>query len=458
MSANEAHRDQRAEADQDLDGARALDQQQQPVDDEARRARCRGCRAPGRSWRRGTTRAPGRRRGADPRGTRSRGGPSAPPCAAARSARATAAARRAPATSWTRTASAPAKIATAQAAAVASRARRPDRRSARRGTTCATGRRAPAGRRARAAGRRSRAAPGSAPGACRTRCPGRRRGARRANAGRPRARGARGELGGHLGHHVVEADLALHRRGLAAQVAEDSPAPRARGDRGERRVVAQAGDVVHDARAGVERRLRDARPCACRSRARAGSAFASASSAGHDARDLLGLGHRLRAGPRRLAADVEHVGAGREHRLGGAQQRGEVAAPPSRRKRPPSENESGVTFSTPTIVTRPRGKIVARRIAALPRDRLGVRQLALRGKSLARSGRRREVGGLGSRRGRGAGRRQRRQRLRRRASSFRSARLERLALEQRLGDPVEHVAVVEQHAARLVVAARAAAG
>ncbi len=60
-----------------------------------------------------------------------------------------------------------------------------------------------------------------------------------------------------------------------------------------------------------------------------------------DPAQLLGLAHRLGPRPARLPADVDHVGAGR-HELEAVLNR-----PVAVQKRPPSENESGVTLSTP---------------------------------------------------------------------------------------------------------------
>ena len=112
--------------------------------------------------------------------------------------------------------------------------------------------------------------------------------------------------------------------------------------RGHARVAAEGGDVVDVGRPGVERGRgdrglrgvdRDLRP-------------SRGQGLDHrdDAAQLLGLGDRLGAGPRRLAADVEDVRARRPR----APARASTAAAASRHA-PPSENESGVTLTTPMI-------------------------------------------------------------------------------------------------------------
>ena len=62
----------------------------------------------------------------------------------------------------------------------------------------------------------------------------------------------------------------------------------------------------------------------------------------HHPAQLLALGHRLGPGPARLAPHVHHIGPLARH----VEAVGHGAASASR-KRPPSENESGVTLSTP---------------------------------------------------------------------------------------------------------------
>ena len=142
----------------------------------------------------------------------------------------------------------------------------------------------------------------------------------------------------------------LHRRGLAAQVAEDQRRA-ARARRRPRAPGRGAGPRRRSrcARPPSSAASRDRAPCACRSRAARAKRLASASISGHDARDLDSAPATARApGPRRLAADVEHVARRRAAApRRGRPQRARSSWASPRTKRPPSENESGVAFSTP---------------------------------------------------------------------------------------------------------------
>ena len=178
--------------------------------------------------------------------------------------------------------------------------------------------------------------------------------------------------------------------------------------------------------------------------------LASASIEPCRARDLAGHGQLLRAGPRRLAADVEHVGAlapraRRPHRS----PRSRSTASP-RTKRPPSENESGVAFSTPMIVTRSGRKMADTAVPSTIRERAPGPAGSSpgnppEGRAWARSG-----GGslsvsvpvaMGGSGGRGSPVHQELQLL----------GLEGLALEQRLADPVERGAILLEQPLGLAV-------
>ena len=88
-----------------------------------------------------------------------------------------------------------------------------------------------------------------------------------------------------------------------------SAAPRSRDDRRQRGLVPQAADVVDDGGARVERPRARRRPCRCRSRSESRSRAGQRLDDRQDAREFLVGGDRLGAGPRRLAADVDEVGA-----------------------------------------------------------------------------------------------------------------------------------------------------
>jgi hypothetical protein len=97
--------------------------------------------------------------------------------------------------------------------------------------------------------------------------------------------------------------------------------------------VAQAGDVVHDACARCERGLRDG-GLARVDREGRGQLLRERLDHRAGALDLERGRHFLRAGPRRLAADVEHVRAGRDERPRGRHGRTEVG--PARRREQPA--------------------------------------------------------------------------------------------------------------------------
>ena len=143
--------------------------------------------------------------------------------------------------------------------------------------------------------------------------------------------------------HVAVHGLGVHRPRARRACASARARRRAR----RRRAPApgshpQAADVVDDRGAGVERGAGDVglvgvdreRECAAgRARpAATGRTRASSSSARH----------RLGAGARRLAADVDEVGA-----VGLHAQRGVDRRAPDRARRPASANESGVTLRMP---------------------------------------------------------------------------------------------------------------
>ena len=143
-----------------------------------------------------------------------------------------------------------------------------------------------------------------------------------------------------LADHVVVVRLRLHRPRLAAHVGEAAVRARAGHHAGELGGEAKGGHVVHERRARRERRLGhlalgrvDRDPVAGRREPL-------------DHRDgaveLLGGGHGLGARARGRAADVEDRGA-----LGHQLRAPCSTAASGSRKRPPSENESGVTLTMP---------------------------------------------------------------------------------------------------------------
>ena len=178
------------------------------------------------------------------------------------------------------------------------------------------------------------------------------------------------------------------------------PAPRRAATSASAGIAAEAGDVVHDRRARVERRLRDRGLPGVDGEPRAEALGERLDRRPRCARisSATGTGAapgRVDSPPTSSTCGAVARAAPRPARRSASRSSGAA----SRRKRPPSENESGVTFRTPTIVTRSGGKIVAAGMA-LPRDRLGIRELVS-----AEALRRRRApprGGLARRRRRGA--------------------------------------------------------
>ena len=150
------------------------------------------------------------------------------------------------------------------------------------------------------------------------------------------------QLGDHLAHHVVVARVRVHVGRRAAQVAEDE-----RTRRGARRRAA--------ARDRARRPTTSFTISAPASSAAAATAALYVSMRDGDragerahhrqhARRLLFGRHRRRARPRRLAAHVDDVGA-----VGDEPPPWAMAAAASS-EAPPSENESGVTLTTPMTI------------------------------------------------------------------------------------------------------------
>ena len=150
----------------------------------------------------------------------------------------------------------------------------------------------------------------------------------------------------HLGDDVVVARVVLHRPRLAEHVHEAEVRVRAGDDAGQLGIAAQRGDVVHEHGPELERAAGDLR---LRRVDRDGQLAGDRLEHGNDAAQLLVERHALRPGPGGLAADVHERGALLAMRAGSRDRR--------RRDRgcaPPSENESGVTFTIP--MTLGRGK------------------------------------------------------------------------------------------------------
>ncbi len=183
-----------------------------------------------------------------------------------------------------------------------------------RGTTCATARRPPAG----PGPRTRRSAP--APRSCawrpwRSRCPDPPAPDRR--AGRPPTAkdDALPQLVAHFVHDVVVVGLLVHALGPAAHVHQDDRSHAARDDLGEPRLVAQAADVVDDGGPGGERGVGHRRLVGVHGDGH-GDAAGQRLDHGHDAPQLFAFGHRGRAGPRGLPADVDQIRAGLHHSEG----------------------------------------------------------------------------------------------------------------------------------------------
>jgi hypothetical protein len=121
--------------------------------------------------------------------------------------------------------------------------------------------------------------------------------------------GALAQEVGDLAHHVVVVGVALlHRLRLhAAHVHQADAAARMRGDEIERARLAQRLDVVDDVDAELERGAHHLGLVAV-DRDRHAERHRGTQHRQH-ARQLILERHRLGAGPARLAADVENVGA-----------------------------------------------------------------------------------------------------------------------------------------------------
>ena len=188
--------------------------------------------------------------------------------------------------------------------------RRADRRRACRASSCARSRSAPAGR-ARAARRAGAAARRCARPSCRTRCPGRGRCAPRARPARRRTRGAPRETPPPPPRRRRSADPTCIVRGSPCMCMRQTYASCVGDD-----TSASCGSP----RNAVTSFTISAPSSSAR---RATSAFAVSIETGtspceplehrHDAAQLLVERHAVRAGPRRLAADVDDRRALREH-------------------------------------------------------------------------------------------------------------------------------------------------
>ena len=280
------------------------------------RGRLRRPRGPPARGRRRARPAPSRRRGAPARCARRPGSPPSRrrPCAQSRSAGGSVANRR-------RQERLPRR--TDQPRALRGRARRGASRLRQQASSCA---------------RR----------ASRTRCPGRAR-ARLARHARRRRRApmACAEFRGDVADDVVVVGVAVHVARAAAHVHQH--------ERGPRRAATSpsAGSycsplmsLTSDAPGG-QRGVGDVGLVGVDGDRDRAAARASASRTGRTRATLLAASTGCAPGPRRLAADVEDVGALRLHR--------ERARRPRARRRstsPPSENESGVTLRTPMTSVR----------------------------------------------------------------------------------------------------------
>ena len=113
-----------------------------------------------------------------------------------------------------------------------------------------------------------------------------------------------------LGRDVVVARLRLHRPRLALHVHEAEVRAGAGDDSGELGIAAQRRDVVDEDRAALERSPRDRR---LRGVDRDRSSPPRRLENRHDPPQLLLRGDAVRAGTRRLAADVDDRGSLRDH-------------------------------------------------------------------------------------------------------------------------------------------------
>ena len=151
-----------------------------------------------------------------------------------------------------------------------------------------------------------------------------------------------------LARHVAVGGLPVHGLEVAAQVHEDRGHAAARATSGASAgIEAEAAHVVHEVGAGVERGRAPPRPCVVSMETKPGPRRRSASITGTTRRISSSAATGLAARTRRFAADVHDVRALCELSEARARRR-----PPDRRKRPPSEKESGVTLSTPMTQVR----------------------------------------------------------------------------------------------------------
>ena len=167
------------------------------------------------------------------------------------------------------------------------------------------------------------------------------------DAGAGGERDALAQLVEHFVDDIVIGRLLVHVARPPARVHQDDRRAVPRDDCGQLRLVAQAADVVDDRRARRRAPRRRSPPCRCRprsARARARPAPRSPAARGAAPRPRSS---GLRARPRRLAADVEQVGALLHHPHAGLDRRA-----PGRAAAPPSEKESGVTLMMPMTSVR----------------------------------------------------------------------------------------------------------
>ena len=195
----------------------------------------------------------------------------------------------------------------------------------------------------RAADRRSRragaAARGCARRSCRSRCPGPARSGPRTLRRRRRGRAAPPGTP-YVVDDVVVARVLLHRAGLAEHVHQAAVVPAVGGEDGHPGVSSEGPDVVDVGRAGLERGLGDVELGGVDGDGRAGAA--SPRTTGTTRRSSSSPG----PGPPRGGSTRPHV---EDRRALVGQPPAWATAAASSSNPPPSENESGVTLTTPMI-------------------------------------------------------------------------------------------------------------